>query len=269
MSNPMTVEQLLTGLRKWKIPYVPYKAWTTHNRNHKGPWGPVHGFTIHHTGSDSTDQDALLYGGYADLPGPLCQWGLDQKGTVHLYGHGRANHAGLGDDDVLNAVINENYDRYPPVANETNTDGNRYMYGLEIWYSGSHDMTDEQYFTLLKMGAMVCDIHDWTEKSVIGHGEWQPGKWDPGISKGKMRDMHVVRSDIRKTIERGPIVSVPPKSAGYKEIWDQDVAKPPKGHETPENPRWMQSSIVRGTYEMAEQALKNTEEILKLLKEGS
>ena len=23
--------------------------WRTHNRNHKGPWGPVHGVMIHHT----------------------------------------------------------------------------------------------------------------------------------------------------------------------------------------------------------------------------
>ena len=47
---------------------------------------------------------------------------------MHLVGHGRANHAGLGDGDVLRAVIVEK--RLPP-DNEANTDGNAAFYGFE------------------------------------------------------------------------------------------------------------------------------------------
>src|SRR3546814_14951944 len=54
-----------------------------------------------HTGSDNSDQRELLYGGLSNLPGPLCHLGVAQDGTVWLVGWGRANHAGLGDDDVL------------------------------------------------------------------------------------------------------------------------------------------------------------------------
>lgn len=201
MATPMTANQIVAQLKKWGIPFKEYKNWETHNRNHKGKWGPVNGFMVHHTGSDSKDQRELLYGGISGLPGPLCQFGLAQDGTVHLVGWGRANHAGLGDPDVLNAVINENYGKYPPADNQATVDGNSRFYGVEIWYSGSHEMTKAQYNTLRKLAAAICDFHGWTEKSVIAHGEWgSPGKWDPGYAPGKMMDMAAVRADIKATL---------------------------------------------------------------------
>ncbi|WP_342636789.1 MULTISPECIES: peptidoglycan-binding protein [unclassified Streptomyces] len=197
----MTAAQIVAQLKKFGIPFKEFKNWKTHNRNHKGPWGPVNGFMVHHTGSDSEDQRALLHDGFTALPGPLSHFGLAQDGTVHLIGWGRANHAGLGDDDVLQAVINE---KPLPPDNESNTDGNRHFYGVEIWYSGSHRMSDAQYATLRRLAAAVCDFHGWTEKSVIGHGEWgSPGKWDPGMAPGKMMDMGKVRSDIKATLAEG------------------------------------------------------------------
>lgn len=201
MATPMTPSQLLSQLRKWGVPYREYRSWKTHNRNHKGAWGPVNGFMVHHTGSDSKDQRELLYNGVSGLPGPLSQFGLAQDGTVHLIGHGRANHAGAGDPDVLAAVIAEDYGQRPPADNESSVDGNARFYGVEIWYSGSHKMTPAQYATLRKLSAAICDFHDWSEKSVIGHGEWgSPGKWDPGYAPGKMMDMSDVRRDVKATL---------------------------------------------------------------------
>ncbi len=207
MATPMTPAQIKAQLKKWGVRYAEYKDWETHNRNHKGAWGPVNGFMVHHTGSDSKDQRELLYGGVAGLPGPLCHFGLAQDGTVHLVGWGRANHAGLGDDDVLDAVI---AGKAVPQDNESNTDGNARFYGVEIWYSGSHKMSEAQYSTLRKLAAAVCDFHDWDEHSVIGHGEWgSPGKWDPGYAPGKMMDMGAVRDDIRETLGDKPAAPTP------------------------------------------------------------
>lgn len=208
----MTPTQIVAQLKKWGIKYSEYKSWETHNRNSKGAWGPVNGFMVHHTGTDNADQRALLYDGVSGLPGPLCHFGLAQDGTVHLIGWGRANHAGSGDPDVLAAVMSENYGANPPADNQSTVDGNARFYGVEIWYSGSHAMTAAQYATLRKLAAAICDFHKWSEKSVIGHGEWgSPGKWDPGISSGKMMDMAKVRTDIKTTIVAGakPVVVAP------------------------------------------------------------
>lgn len=201
MATPMTAAEIKSQLSKFSVPFQEYKDWATHNRNHKGAWGPVHGFMVHHTGSDGKDQRAMLYDGFADLPGPLCQFGLAQDGTVHLIGWGRANHAGAGDPDVLAAVKAETD---IPTDNESTVDGNKHFYGVEIWYSGTHKMSDAQYATLRLLAAAICDFHGWSEGSVIGHGEWgSPGKWDPGIKAGTMMDMDAVRADIKATISAG------------------------------------------------------------------
>lgn len=217
MATPMTPAQVLSQLKKWNVPYQEYKSWKTHNRNHKGAWGPVNGFMVHHTGSDAKDQRALLYNGTADLPGPLCHFGLAQDGTVHLIGWGRANHAGLGDDDVLDAVIDE---RLAPVDDESNTDFNARFYGVEIWYSGSHEMTAAQYKTLLKLSAAVLDFHGWDKFSLIGHGEsGSPGKWDPGYKSGHMMDMDSVRKDVQGVLNLEPKPATPkPPASGPKPV---------------------------------------------------
>jgi LysM repeat protein len=214
----MTPTELLRKLKEWGVPYKEYKDWRTHNRNHKGPWGPVNGFMVHHTGTDSKDQRELLYAGTSALPGPLCHFGLAQDGTVHLIGWGRANHAGSGDDDVLDAVIGE---RPAPVDDESNTDFNRHFYGVEIWYNGSHRMTDAQYKTLIKLAAAVCDHHGWGKYSVIGHGEsGSPGKWDPGYKPGVMMDMDPVRDDVQAALDHEDKPSTPQKPAEPKPVGD-------------------------------------------------
>ncbi|MFD6620177.1 N-acetylmuramoyl-L-alanine amidase, partial [Streptomyces albidoflavus] len=88
-------------LREEGLTVVEVGEWENHNRNSKGPWGPMHGVMIHHTvtrGSASTV--AICRDGHASLPGPLCHGVITKDGRVHLVGYGRANHAGLGDDDV-------------------------------------------------------------------------------------------------------------------------------------------------------------------------
>lgn len=138
MAPPMSAADFLDALRDEGVTVVEVGDWRHHNRNHKGPWGPVHGVMIHHTvtqGSEHTVE--LCRDGYEDLPGPLCHGVITKDGRVHLVGYGRANHAGLGDDDVLRAVIAE---KPLPPDNEANTDGNRHFYGFECENLGDgHD----------------------------------------------------------------------------------------------------------------------------------
>lgn len=125
--------------------------------------------------------------GYPELPGPLCHGVIGKDGRIHLVGYGRTNHAGLGDDDVLRAVVAER--RLPP-DNEANTDGNRHFYGFECENlgDGKDPWPDGQLEAVEKAAAAVCRHHGWTSRSVIGHKEWQPGKVDPrGFTMESMR----------------------------------------------------------------------------------
>ena len=90
----------------------------------------MHGVMIHHTVTSGTQNSVdICYNGHSSLPGPLCHGVIAKDGTVHMVGNGRANHAGLGDDDVLRAVINETA---LPGDNEANTDGNRSLLRLRV-----------------------------------------------------------------------------------------------------------------------------------------
>lgn len=189
MAQPLSADRFLAVLRAEGLRVVEYRSWRTHNRNHKGPWGPVNGVMIHHTVTKGTAHTVeLCYNGHSDLPGPLCHGVIAKDGTVYLVGNGRANHAGAGDDDVLQAVIREDADL--PPDNEANTDGNARFYGFECENlgDGKDPWPTAQLEAIEKTAAAVCRVHGWTHRSVIGHREWQPGKIDPlGFTMDSMR----------------------------------------------------------------------------------
>jgi hypothetical protein len=206
MATPLSASKLVEILRAEGVTVHEVRSWRTHNRNHKGPWGPVNGVMIHHTVTSGTDASVrICYDGYAGLPGPLCHGVIDKKGHVHLVGNGRANHAGSGDSDVLAAVVAE---RALPADNEADTDGNRHFYGFECINlgDGKDPWPDEQLLAIERVSAAICRHHGWSERSVIGHLEWQPGKQDPrgfGMDwlRGQIRDR--LAPTVTYTVARG------------------------------------------------------------------
>lgn len=194
MAPPMTAARFLRALRDEGVTVVEGGDWAHHNRNSRGPWGPVHGVMIHHTvtrGTASTVQ--IVRDGYSSLPGPLCHGMIAKDGRVHLVGYGRANHAGLGDDDVLRAVVAESG---LPADYEANTDGNRAFYGFECENlgDGRDPWSAAQLDAIERVSTAICRVHGWGARSVIGHLEWQPGKVDPrGFAMSAMRDRIATR----------------------------------------------------------------------------
>lgn len=187
MAIPLSADRLLAALRAEGVRCVEYESWRTNNRNHRGPWGPVHGVMLHHTVTSGTAGSVeLCYAGHSALPGPLCHGVIAKDGTCYLVGHGRANHAGTGDGDVLRAVIDE---APLPPDNGTGTDGNRYFYGFECVNrgDGADPWPAAQVDAMVRASAALCRAHGWGQRggtSVIGHLEWQPGKIDPRPSPG-------------------------------------------------------------------------------------
>lgn len=86
---------------------------------------------IHHTvTSGSAKTVRICHDGYDSLPGPLCHGVITKDGTVHLVGHGRANHAGNGD-------------------------------GKDPW-------SDAQLDAIERASAAICRAHGWKDrKSVV------------------------------------------------------------------------------------------------------
>lgn len=202
MATPMSAAQFAAVLRAEGVTVVEVGDWTTHNRNHMGPWGPVNGVMIHHTVTSGSARTVdICRTGYASLPGPLCHGVITKDGTVHLVGYGRANHAGSGDPDVLQAVINETA---LPADNEATTDGNARFYGFECENlgDGNDPWPPRQMLAIERVSAAICRQHGWSERSVIGHLEWQPGKVDPrGFTMTSMRARIAARLDRQQAKE--------------------------------------------------------------------
>ncbi|MBO0917644.1 peptidoglycan-binding protein [Streptomyces laculatispora] len=202
MATPLTAGQLLAALHAEGVDVVGYESWRTHNRNHKGAWGPLNGVMIHHTVSSGTDASvALCYNGHSALPGPLCHGVIDKAGTVHLVGNGRANHAGGGDPAVLQRVIAEDYGDRPPAPHEHegsagSVDGNARFYGFECVNLGDGEdpWPAAQLEAIERVSAAICRAHGWTARSVIGHLEWSDWKVDPrGFTMPALRDRVAAR----------------------------------------------------------------------------
>ncbi|MBD3546845.1 peptidoglycan-binding protein [Streptomyces sp. JV180] len=215
MAPPLSADKLLKALRDEGLHVIEHRSWRTNNRNHKGLWGPTHGVMIHHTVTTGTASSVeLCYNGHSALPGPLCHGVIAKDGTVHLVGNGRANHAGSGDNDVLQAVIAE---KALPADNEANTDGNRHFYGFEAVNlgDGKDPWPAAQLDAIERASAAICRAHGWSERSVIGHLEWQPGKIDPrGFSMNEMRGR--VAKRLGSTPEPQPTPKPKPPAAAKK-----------------------------------------------------
>jgi hypothetical protein len=225
----MSAADFLSALRAEGVNVVEVGSWTTHNRNHKGPWGPVHGVMVHHTVTSGTQASVrICRDGYTSLPGPLCHGVIAKDGRVHLVGYGRTNHAGLGDPDVLAAVIAE---RALPADNEATVDGNRHFYGFECENLGDDEdpWPAEQIDAIVRVSAAICRVHGWNAASVLRHLDWQPGKVDP---RGPGMDWAPLVARISERLGHRPPETPPPVPGRQMVILDRvDQAartEPPK-----------------------------------------
>lgn len=219
MARPMTADETIVAMRKWRAPYRELAGWRTRGRDPEhGPFSDVHGIVIHHTGSDEGQSDDYLdflaNRGRPGLPGPLCNAATDMDGDLWLVAQGRANHAGKGSSSTLAAVSAENYDGYRVELKPgpDTVDGNAAYYGNEVRYDGGQPMTPKQYDAAIRWAAAICDHHGWSALSIIGHREHTARKNDPGHCP-----MNQFRSDVAALLKAGPGGSTTPSKPNIPE----------------------------------------------------
>ncbi|NUS83644.1 MAG: N-acetylmuramoyl-L-alanine amidase [Streptomyces sp.] len=237
MATPLSPDRLLTALRAEGVTVHEHSGWRTHNRDAATgrAFGPVYGVLIHHTAGHNDRE--LCFNGRADLPGPLCHAWLGKTDGLWLLGNGRTNHAGSVDGDVVRALMAEASPL--PRDDEADTDGNDCLYGLEIENlgNGQDPYPAVQYDTAVRWAAALCRAHGWSERSVAGHKEVQPGKVDPSF------DMNVFRAAVAARLAHEPgwnpneETDVPLTTADVRTTWLTDgVVKNPNPATNKDNP---------------------------------
>ncbi|MFJ6066587.1 N-acetylmuramoyl-L-alanine amidase [Streptomyces tendae] len=257
MATPMTADQWLKALRAEGVTdIVEMPGWRTHNRNHKGAWGPVHATMIHHTAGEGPGLPNLVYKGTDALPGPLCHDYLTRTGRLYLVGNGRANHAGTVARNAYNAVLNENsVHPYPDSAEPL--DGNAVSYGLECENSGAEGRTwpAKQYDVAVRVQAARCRFHGWGANSVWAHKEATRRKpVDPRLPMDQFRKdvaerlRHEPGWNPGEKKEEAPVADLT-KNDVANAAWFSDVlTAPPSAPDANDNPNWTASSYLRSSY---------------------
>ncbi len=207
MASPITADQLVSQLKKWKVRYREFPGWRTRGR--PGGLGDMAGIVNHHTGGTGQSDDYLYFlfvtgRPESGIPGPLCQVATSANGTLNLGAIGRANHAGSGSLSTMAHVRNEDYPGYSREISPgpDGINGNIYYYGNEIMYTGANPPTDAAYRTAVLYSAAVCDFHGWSALAAIAHREHTSRKNDPGNIP-----MNKFRTDLATVLRVGPNVT--------------------------------------------------------------
>ena len=177
----LTVNQFVAALEAEGVEVVKVarngRGWP--NNITAGSFNP-HGVMNHHTAmgkSVSEDRQVeILWDGRPGLWGALAHIGLGFSGKAYLVGWDNVNHAGVGDEDVLRAVL---FERSLPAPNENNVDGNPNFWGIEVMNNGlGEEYPLVQLQALVKIDTAICRVSGWTERSCIHHREWTNRKID-------------------------------------------------------------------------------------------
>lgn len=194
-------------LRKHGLKVRQTSGWQSRGRPPStGDFNPV-GVLCHHTAtSKATPVSAvlrLLINGRPDLPGPLCQFGLDRDGTVWIVAAGRANHAGVAKSHGSVAA----------------GDGNELYYGIEAFNDGRGEKWPKAQMEAYVLLAAVLQ-YEFTKNSaraVSGHKETSvTGKVDPTFNMDTFR--YQVSTKLKQLRKPGTKSTAPTRSKSVNEI---------------------------------------------------
>lgn len=181
----MRIDWAAQVLTEANLTVVEEKGWAT--RGAELPARPV-GVILHHDASKAgaaPEHPTTIIHGRSDLPGPLAQWYLSRAGVWHVVASGKANHAGKGYFNGLNA-------------------GNSSLLGVEAANDGLKEpWPDAQITSYVKGIAAILTKLGAPSLMAIGHKEWAPSrKIDPSFDMDDFRAR--VKSEMNEYLPRFP-----------------------------------------------------------------
>ena len=213
--SELTPTQILSALKSAGLDVYETPGWRDRCRCHSGSherhenptgrrFGPLYGFTVHHTAGPSLAGDRalaytdnILVAGNGNTVGPLCLAGVDSRGRIILVGAGRANHIGGVSARSIDAMRTGSFSMsgYEDLRGSGN-DGNTHTLGFEIMAPGKP--SGVQIDATIRAVAALCRASGIGAGSVHGHGECsdQRDYSDPGLDMGAFR--RAVRDQMGK-----------------------------------------------------------------------
>jgi hypothetical protein len=163
-------------------------GWRKHAAS--GSFAPI-GVMNHHDalkiGTTPAVRVNLLRNGRSDLPGPLCNIGLGQDGTVYVIAGGRANDSGTGNQDVLDR-IRAGLAPAGDARTKGTVNGNAFFYDIEWANNGVGEAyPDVQLDAGFRLNAALLGAMRRPANSALEHREWTNRKIDRS-HRGRLRE---------------------------------------------------------------------------------
>lgn len=188
LRSPQLTSQVLNGGRiPWNdiIPLLPSNisvvfepGWNTRGAPVMSPIGQFCHWTAGRpTAKNPAPSLSICINGRTGIPGPLCNCMIDYNGVIHVISSGRANHAGTGDQSVLNLVRNHK-DLNGKPGPDTGGSGGSFI-GYEIEHSGKGAFQAKQIEAVTQLIRATAMNYGWQpELNTIDHARWTRRKID-------------------------------------------------------------------------------------------
>jgi len=173
-------------LRGWGFHVTEWNG--CYGRSNGGGWSagrPVGHINHHYVCSLNPDQGYIngLVGNLAN--GSVVNWFADVHGVAYLIGTGPMNHAGTGNQSVLDRTRNDAPPPSNPASSAGSISGNSHYSGTEAQHPGdSTPWPGPMLDVVVAINAAEFLVWDYTAERAINHSEWSNRKIDMSAGGG-------------------------------------------------------------------------------------
>lgn len=153
------------------------------------------------------------------VPGPLCNALIGYDGSIHIIASGRANHAGVGDKNLL-TTLRDHKDLNGSPGRDSGGSGGL-LIGYEIEFNGLGTFSPAEITSVTSMIRATAIHYGWKpEQTTIDHARWTRRKVDIR-KRNPWPTPDIMRNAVKLTKPVRYILSVPNDDNLYR--WHGDV----------------------------------------------
>jgi hypothetical protein len=186
MSTTDDFRAVVNHLRSWGFKVVEWSG--CYGRSNGGGWSagkPVGHVNHHYVCSMNPDQGYIngLCNSLAN--GSVVNWFADVHGVAYLIGTGPMNHAGTGNQSVLDRTRNDQPPASNPASSAGSISGNSHYSGTECQHPGdSTPWPGPMLDVMVAINAAEFVQWGYSENRAINHSEWSSRKIDMSAGGG-------------------------------------------------------------------------------------
>ena len=214
-------------LRSWGFKVTEWSG--CYGRSNGGGWsaGKPVGHVNHHYVCSLNPDQGYINGLVTNLAnGKTVNWFADVHGVAYLIGTGPMNHAGTGNQSVLDLTRSDQPPKYSPANAAGSISGNSHYSGTECQHPGdSTPWPEPMLLVMVAINAAEFLVWGYTANRAIDHYEWTSRKIDMSAGGGVSSDGWAGAELRRQVAARMTGTTPPPQGDWYDMATEEDLRR--------------------------------------------